>query len=184
VTIFKTPLGPVNGPGPNRIVCHLSTDPGDAGGGDDGLSDYNGNDGVYTYNYRSALWSDSGCCDIYGQTEWGKDTILSFVSRHGEWMRKYDPSTFSNGWTPAMAYNREGLYIMSVDDNENNQMNVEYINGEDVNGYPTACYTLDNSWATGDGGIPIIPNPDGSAYDPIWYGVIASGLSFRPRWTL
>tara|TARA_R110000824_G_scaffold59388_1_gene159509 strand:+ start:36 stop:587 length:552 start_codon:yes stop_codon:yes gene_type:complete len=177
-TILEAPLS-----NSNRKVCHLHTI-GDVGSELDGLSDTFDNNPNITVNSRSALWAEGGCCDIFGQTEWGKDTIIAITPRHNRWMRNPVGGEWINGWNPEMSYNREGLYIMNRDTTNPSQMNINYIEGTDVNNNETACYTFDNTWGTGTGNIPVMSDPTGNDLSQVWYQVQESGLSFRPKWKL
>ena len=152
------------------------------------------------------MYAEGACCDIYGQTQWGKDTILAFVPRHNRFMSRmwgYDENREDTwhgwhtesgyGYNPPMAYNREGLYVMQMNSysSSDHQMNILYQGGTDPNDNLTVCYTLDSSWgddsATGEdaegnadaGTIPYIEGLNGNYNNPFdWDDLSGSGSFF------
>ena len=168
--------------------------------------DCDGGNCTWSINHRHLLYAEGACCDIYGQTQWGKDTILAFVPRHNRFMSRmwgYDENREDTwhgwhtesgyGYNPPMAYNREGLYVMQMnsDSSSDHQMNILYQGGTDPNDNLTVCYTLDSSWgddsATGEdaegnadaGTIPYIEGLNGNYNNPFdWDDLSGSGSFF------
>ena len=203
--IFENPITTSN-----KTICNFHTI-GAIDAGDDGLShssvvfgqcadctshwDNPRQNPTRHYNDRNVLYAEGGCCDIYGQGDFGKDAVFAFVPRHNRFLREgFMEYTFNDQqvrglWDPMMSYNREGLYVFKRNETTPRILDFEYFAGTDTNGNETCCLTLDSTWSSGTGSIPKLPTnvASGAEYpinDSVYYDVRESGLSFRPNWKL
>jgi len=156
----------------------------------------------YQADMRNTLMAEGGCCDIYGETEWGQDAIVTFVPRHSRihWMG-------DDSWSPVASYNREGIHVFKQRDATNILDVVEFHGaqdsdvivapGRDRNGFWTQQMTMDDSWGVDPGAAQpdagAIPLLEEDSSGPPYYNnenkldtyvTTGSGLSFRPKWEL
>jgi len=135
-----------NGGGTNQKIMHFnSVLP---------ASTYGNNN--YTYDWTNTLHADAGCCDIYGQSLYGKDSLWLMVNRN----KHASDSTAS--------YNKEleGLWVIKR-------------NGTNDYFDVLAHYELDDTGSDGWDNVTGIPH-DTTPGSSISHRMVQSGLSFRP----
>ena len=110
----------------------------------------------YTLKQGNFMGADSGCCDIYGQTVHGKDSLWLMVNRNDQ---RIGPNQ-----TVTAAYNadKEGLWVVKR-------------NGTSDRFDIQQHYTLDSTWNSAVGNHDTTPS---STQDSI---IVNSGMSFRPN---
>ena len=111
--------------------------------------------GSLTYDWTNALHADAGCCDIYGQSLYGKDSLWLFVNRN---KHKTNNS--------AASYNKkiEGLWVIKRN-GTNNSFDV------------LAHYELDD---TGTDGWDNVTGLSHDTTPTITMSMLECGMSFRP----
>ena len=147
--------------------------------------------GVYWPTYANTMMADGGCCDLFGESSWGKehgkDVILAIVPRNSRLI------TFgSDSWSPKMTYNREGIYAFKKDGNKLVILDTDGMNPngqassflyKDVNSQPRLSYAFDGTWADNSdhGWIPVIDDPNDSNNEQTFWRAHNNGMSFRPK---
>jgi len=138
---------PLNGGINNRTIMHYNNELP--------LSNFMNQMG-YTLKQGNFMGADSGCCDIYGQTIHGKDSLWLMVNRNDQ---RGGPNE-----TITAAYNavKEGLWVVKRN-GTSNRLNV------------LQHYTLDDTWNIAVGAHDTTPQSTQNPY------LIESGMSFRPN---